>query len=69
MNIGKMRVIEFILILIFAIICISIYNLLVYIHNDVLTDTQRAIFILIELILMGVYYCYFDKRQLNLHIL
>jgi hypothetical protein len=64
-----MRVIEFILIIIFAIICTTIYNYLVYIYTDVLTDTQKAILILIQLISVGIYYCYFDKRELNLHIL
>ena len=64
-----MRVIEFILILIIAIICVSIYNFVVYIYNDVLSDTQKTILILIHLLLIGIYYCYFDKRQLNLHIL
>ena len=64
-----MRVIEFILILIVAIICATIYNFMLYLYTDVLSDTQRALLMFIYIMILGIYYCYFDKRQLNLHIL
>jgi hypothetical protein len=64
-----MRVIEFILILTFAIICVSIYNFMQYLYTDVMNDTQRGMIIFIYIMILGIYYCYFDNRELNLHIL
>jgi hypothetical protein len=64
-----MKVTEFLIILIFAIILSLLYNYIEYIYNNILNDYHKIIISLIHIILIGIYYCYFDNRQLNLHIL
>jgi hypothetical protein len=64
-----MKILEFLIILIFAIILTLLYNYIEYIYNNILNDYHKIIISLIHIILIGIYYCYFDNRQLNLHIL
>jgi hypothetical protein len=64
-----MKILEFLIILIFATILTLLYNYIEYIYNNILNDYHKIIISLIHIILIGIYYCYFDNRQLNLHIL
>ena len=64
-----MKVTQFLIIIIICIISNLLYNYLLYIYTDVLNDYHRTILSIIYIIFIGIYYCYFDNRQLNLHIL
>jgi len=63
------KFIEFLIIILICIISNLLYNYIEYIYNNILNDYHKIIISLIHIILIGIYYCYFDNRQLNLHIL